>query len=213
MTLRTVAFTRLLPLLLPVLSLVGCAHQTYANTIKPLGDASNIAKYAILSRQANDLPEGAGAEVRVLLDKLPEGMSVKDGELDYDKHRYSILGEIRVAEEPNSIGMWFENYDSHELWKNVYCNIQVPLNWVSIYTWVALPFYWPCLKGGLKEDARLEHMVAKLQNAAVILGGNLVVASPGATSFVNTQTRQVLSTANATHLIGIVMRDLQRPIP
>lgn len=189
------------------LQLVGCAHQSFKATFVPNGDASNLRHFTELNERAANLPVGEGKDVRVLLDRLPEGMTVKEGELTYDHDRYTVVAQLRIEPGPNYIGIWFADYDEHERWKNVYCNAQVPLNWVTLYMWVVLPFYWPCFQGSLDENERLEHMVARLQSAATLVGGNLVVATAGSTSYINRQTQQVVSTANTTHLVGFVLKD------
>ncbi len=185
----------------------GCAHQTYSNKIQPYGDSSAIGEFAKLSARSNEMDVEEAAHIKVLVNQLPEGMTTKDGELSYDRDRYSVVAEVKVTDDPSYIGLWFEKYDDHEKWKSGYCNAQVPLNWITLYTWPILPFYWPCWKGGLKEEDRLEHMVARIRTAAVVLGANLIVAVPGSTSLVERSTRRVVSTADMTHLMGLIIKD------
>ncbi len=191
----------------------GCAHATFHATIDPTGNARDLRKFEALTKEANELPPGAADDVKVLIDELPEGMKFEEGKLQYDHARYVVLGSFEVTPDSNFIGLWFDTYDAHEAWKNVYCNLQVPLNWLSIYTWPVLPFFWPCFKGSLDETSRIEHMVPRLQSAGKVLGATVVVATAGDSKWVDARTNQVVSSARATHMRGIAIRELAGPPP
>jgi hypothetical protein len=184
----------------------GCASLTFLPTIQSIGEYKNTQKFADL---AEDMPANSAEDVKVLIQALPEGMELKDGQIVFDHERYEMLGKV-TAEWKNptgvNMGLWFYDYKHDESWRTGYCAWQVPLSWVTLTLWAWLmPTYYPCRVGGGTEEERRADIVETLQRATKALGGNLVVvAGFGGVDFVtvNARTGVVVATSSVGTLSG-----------
>ena len=195
--------TRLLVLFVLVGS-TGCASLTFKPGAQSIGEYKNTAKVA---SDADDMKEHSADDVKVLVEALPEGVTVKEGAFAYDHERYELLGKVSASyNDPtlSFIGLWVYGFRAGERWRYGLCTWQVPLSWVTftLWAWVS-PTYYPCRVGmGSVEDRRAD-IVETLQRATKALGGNLVVvAGFGGVDFVTVQGGQVVATNSVSALGG-----------
>ncbi|MDB4940791.1 MAG: hypothetical protein JWP97_325 [Labilithrix sp.] len=173
-------FSRFAPLLvvLSTLFAAGCGSVAFQPSIQSVGEYKNTARVADL---AEDMPEHSAEKVKVLVQSLPDGMTVKDGLLDYDRSQYELLGKVAATyKDPSlvNLGFWVYGYKESDRWRKALCTWQVPLSWVTLTMWSWLsPTYYPCrVKAGEEEERRAD-VVETLQRATKALGGDLVVVS------------------------------------
>jgi hypothetical protein len=195
-----------LALLLPLLSL-GCASVAFRPSVQSVGEYKNTSSIA---EKAEKMPEDGAEEVKVLIESLPEGMAVKEGEIVYDKDRYDMLGKVGAEyKDPSGInmGLWFYGYKESESWRTGLCAWQVPLSWVTLTLWSwFVPTYYPCRVTAGDEEDRRAAVVETMQRATKALGGNLVViAGFGGINFitVNSHSGAVVGANSVGTLSGV----------
>lgn len=156
----------------------GCGTLTYQPTVQSIGEYKNTS-HAVSDAEA--MPEHSADKVRVLIETLPEGMTVKDGLIVYDHAQYELLGKVSASyKDPSGVnlGLWFYSYKDSESWRKGLCSWQVPISWVTLTMWSYLsPSYYPCRVGAGSEDERRADIVETLQRATKALGGNLVIVA------------------------------------
>ncbi len=182
---------------------MGCASLAFSPSVQSVGEYKNTSSVAV---EAAEMPEGTAADVRVLIQTLPEGMVIKDGQLTFDD-RYEMLAKVSANYKNPGwafLGFWFYGYKSSDSWRTGLCAWQVPLSWVtgSLWAFVA-PTYYPCrVKMGSEEERRAD-IVETMQRATKALGGNLVVVGGfGGVNFITTQGGAVVATNSVDALSG-----------
>jgi hypothetical protein len=184
---------------LPLLSL-GCASLAYKPGVQSVGEYRNTMA---VSQQADDLAPGVSDDVKVLLEMLPDGMALKEGQLVFDHTRYQMLGKVSAEyRDPSGVnlGWWFYHYQDKDSWRTGLCAWQVPLSWVTLSMWSwFVPAYYPCRVKFGDEDERRATAIQTLQRATKALGGNLVVvAGFGGIDFITVSGRSgVVLNANS----------------
>lgn len=169
---------RLLMLCLAALPLVGCASLSFKPGVQSIGEYRDTSAVA---EKADAMAVADAADVKVLLEALPDGMSIKDNDIQFDSSRYDLLGKVSAQYNyPGwaALGMWFYDYNEDEKWRSGLCSWQVPLSWLTIGMWAVLsPLAYPCKPAAGSDEARRAHIVQALQKATKALGGNLVVVA------------------------------------
>jgi hypothetical protein len=165
-----------------LLSLASCAHASFEPRIEPVEASQPTAP---LVEQALLLPSSELRAVRVAEERLPEGLSFEEGELVVtDPSRYEIVGRVSTQYEMSpavltSMSLGFYRYDSSEAWKNPYCNVQVPLGWLTLSLWTLVPLHYPCMVAegdtARATDGRRARILEALVRGTVASGGNLLV--------------------------------------
>jgi hypothetical protein len=205
---KTLPLTALTALALPLaLASSGCASLTFQPGVQSIGEYKNTAKVA---EAADDMKAKDGADVKVLIEAIPDGMAIKDKSLVYDHARYELLGKVSAEyKNPGAVnmGFWVYDYKEGENWRTGLCAWQVPLSWVSLTLWSWLsPTYYPCRVGAGSEEDRRQEVVSTLQKATKALGGDLViVAGFGGVDFVtvNGNTGAVVASNSVGTLNGV----------
>jgi hypothetical protein len=156
--------------LLTVLS--GCAplHRTVEYTATgaadPRGDAEIKANF--VAERENPLPAEAEA-VTVLIDTVPEGISLEDGVLGVeDGYQHQIVGKFKVGPDAG----FFPAYK--EGWRKGVCYWQQPLVVATLFIWMLVPTYYPCY---VTHALPKIEMVDALKRVAYEAGGDMVVAT------------------------------------
>ncbi len=117
-------------------------------------------------------------DVVVLVDTLPEGFKYDDGVLSVaDGFDHDVIGKFRFRMGTASFYFlaWFLDYEDG--WRKGLCYPQVPLEWVSMGIWSAVPSSYPChpgprTKAGLVGEAKV--LAAAAGGDGVIMGYNSV---------------------------------------
>lgn len=185
----------------------GCGSVAFRPSVQSVGEYKNTSKAA---DAAEEMPAHAADGVKVLVESLPEGMVLKDGQIVVDPARYEMLGKVSATyKDPSGVnmGLWFYGYKESEKWRTGLCAWQVPLSWVTLTMWSWLvPTYYPCRVGAGNEEERRADIVETLQRATKALGGNLVVvAGFGGVDFVtvNGRTGAVVASNSVSTLNGL----------
>jgi hypothetical protein len=198
--------TSLVLALLFCLPSLGCASLSFRAGVQSVGEYKNTS--AVVEK-AEDIPADGAQDVKVLIETLPEGMGLKNGELGYDHARYEMLAKVSAEyRDPSlvNLGFWFYHYGQKDSWRTGLCAWQVPLSWVTLTMWSwFVPTYYPCRVGRGEEEDRRAAIVDTLQRATKALGGNLViVAGFGGVDFItyNGRTGVILNANSVGTLRG-----------
>lgn len=189
------------------LATTGCGTVAFKPSVQSVGEYKNTAKAA---SAAEDMDPHVADDVKVLVETLPEGMALKDGQILIDHDRYEMLGKVSATyKDPGAVnmGLWFYGYKDTEKWRTGFCAWQVPLSWVTLTMWSwFVPTYYPCRVAAGNEEERRADIVETLQKATKALGGNLVVvAGFGGVDFVtvNGNTGAVVASNSVSLLNGV----------
>lgn len=157
-----------------------CAHGAFEPRIEPYGP---YQPPAALAEAARALAPADLSAVSVWRGPLPPGLILDEETLRVTDHdRYEILGRLSARFDPQrallaSLGLTFYRYDPPA--RNVWCNVQVPLGWVTLGLWSAVPLHYPCLisetNGPGGENRRKDQIVEALVRGTRAAGGNLLV--------------------------------------
>jgi hypothetical protein len=190
-------------------ALGGCATTTFTPSIKSLGEYRDMSSIA---GAANDLPRGSADNVRLLIGKLPDGVTMDRDVMKVDEAKYEVLGRVN-ADLNNplaaNLGMWVYDYAPGERWRVGYCAWQVPLSWLtfSLWAWIS-PLHYPCKALMGSDEERTAQIVETLKRAGKALGADLVIVSDigGTTIISGTQNSAVVSSIGATQASGFALR-------
>jgi hypothetical protein len=188
------------------LGTTGCASLTFKPGAQAVGEYKNTARAAY---DADAMKEHSAEDVKVLVEALPEGITVKDGVFSYDRDQYEMLGKVSADYKNPTLpimGFWVYDYKEGEKWRYGLCTWQVPLSWVTLTLWAWVsPTYYPCRVGMGSDEERRADIVETLQRATKALGGNLVVvAGFGGVDFVTVNSHgAVVSSRSMSTLSGL----------
>jgi hypothetical protein len=154
----------------------GCASLAYRPSVQAVGEYRDTSS---LSARADEMDNAEAADVRVLLERFPDGVELgPDG--PRSSANFTLLGKVSAApRDPRAadVGLWFYPYKEGERWRTALCAWQVPLSWVTLDLWQLLPTYLPCRVGTGTADERRAEMVRAMQRATKALGGDLLVVA------------------------------------
>jgi hypothetical protein len=172
--------------------MIGCAHASFEARIEPLGPYRPASDVGDAAREltAEDL-----ATVSVWRGTLPPGLILDGGQLVVtDPERFELVGRVSTSFQAQralarSLDLVFYRYGAAGDWRNVFCNVQVPLGWVTAGLWTLIPTHYPCMivetNGPDAVDRRREEVLEALVRGTKASGGNLLVvewigeAAPG----------------------------------
>jgi hypothetical protein len=139
----------------------------------PSGDAALVATL----REGSE-PAPVGEEVLVLVDTLPEGVTIDKDTIQIEKgYDHALLGKFRLQAGPGSLVAAMRFPDYKDDWRKGYCYWQAPLGWVTLLTWTLfVPLAYPCWGDPKisKQDA-----VDEAKQIAKAAGGDVVILSYG----------------------------------
>jgi hypothetical protein len=199
-----------------MLSLASCAHASFEPRIEPVEESRPTAP---LVEKAVLMAPVELRSVRVAEDKLPEGLAFREGELVVtDPTRYEIVARVSTQYEMSpaimaSMSIGFYRYDSSEGWKNPYCNVQVPLGWLTLSMWTMVPLHYPCMvaewDSPAAADRRRARILETLVRGTAAAGGNLLVLTElGDLKIVAyTQLGPMVSTLEVVAGSGVALKD------
>jgi hypothetical protein len=122
-----------------------------------------------------ETPAGA-AEVVVLVDTLPRGLSLADGSITVDEgYGHVVMGRFALVNQGLSFAntLWFADYEAG--WRKGLCWWQTPLVWVTGTIWAfVVPLNYPCW-GHVGVDTKLA--LESVRRLTAQAGGDLAVVS------------------------------------
>jgi hypothetical protein len=131
----------------------------------PARDKSVIENFDKLAEE----PATPRPEVKVLVDTVPVGLSLKDNTLSVeDGAPYELVGKFAIGTK----GGLFPDYKDG--WRKGLCYPQTPLVLLTLMVWAVVPTYWPCFASGSmsRTDA-----IDAAKTLAWSAGANLVLLS------------------------------------
>jgi hypothetical protein len=156
-----------------VVAISGCAAlQPRPTSYTAFGEADPARDRAVIEGYDALLDSTAKrADVKVLVDTLPAGVSLKDGTISVeDGAPFELVGKFSVGTKSG----FFPDYKDG--WRKGLCYRQQPLFIVTGFIWGVAPTYWPCFYSGWpggvmsREDAIVaSRLLAESAGANVVL--------------------------------------------
>jgi hypothetical protein len=151
------------------------------------------------------------ADVKALVRAIPDGVEIKDGQVDVDPARWELLGIVGATYKDTTAanyGVWVYDYVEGEEWRTGYCAWQVPLSWVTLTLWSWLvPLHYPCKVSGGEEGERKDRIIETMRKATKALGGDtLVVVGFGSLDVVNAQSGQTVASTDMVSGAGLALK-------
>jgi hypothetical protein len=154
---------------------MGCGAVTSRMTFQGFGEADMERDQAIVERfaQSRDAEE-PHAEVKVLLDTIPEGITTDEGSFSVEEdYQHEILGKFAMLPGAGDVLMvWFADYEDG--WRKGLCYWQVPLTWITLTLWNVVPTSYPCHTLPFRSKIAI---IRDLKRAAAVAGADTVIAS------------------------------------
>lgn len=131
----------------------------------PAGDRAVIAAYdAALEAPA----EGAQPEVKVLMDMVPAGITVKENTVSVDDGApYHLVGKLVLGVRQ---GFFFSDY--RDGWRKPLCYPQDVLVAFTLGVWALVPSYWACM---VDRQMTRDEVIGAVKRVARAAGANLVL--------------------------------------
>ncbi|MDV6237815.1 hypothetical protein CH379_019480 [Leptospira ellisii] len=182
-------------LLLINASFFACARLNYIARFEKKGQVVDTAH---LTEEARKLKKEDVANVNAYVIEFPPGINWDGHTLRVDEKKWEVLGTVHSDYDQGSYIFWFYDYLEEESWKNTYCHVQVPINWITLGIWAFTPLYYPCLVRELKDDVEFENsrklrITNSLKKITKIAGGDTVLVEGFGDlriQFINTSTGQ-----------------------
>lgn len=161
---------------LMVLGLIGCGPLQSEPNFQGFGEA-DLERDAQVLQRYDELrgDEKPRKEVRVLLDTIPEGIKLDGGQFSVEEgYQHQIVGKFALAPQGGMFYFmaWFHDYEDG--WRKGLCYWQVPLEWLTLGIWTAVPTAYPCFPTPAREKLKLQADAKALAEAAgadtVIMG-------------------------------------------
>jgi len=114
-------------------------------------------------------------EVKVLVDTVPEGISVNDGQISSESdYEHEVIGHFSFRpdykrQDSDALDA-FTNYKTG--WRKAVCYPQVPLRYVTLGLWKIIPTSYPCY-GSISQSK--EDMISEAQKLTKITGVFLIL--------------------------------------
>lgn len=141
-------------LVLGALILTGCASTVFESRIDRYGDFTTHG----------DVTPGEYSP-RLYIETAPEGFSIEDGEVSYNKERYEYLGRVFVRRNYDNWRLGFVDYN--EPWRQYYCPPAVVLTYALAFTPGLLGIPFPCVYESSSSKARIEERKTHIAHAAM----------------------------------------------
>lgn len=153
---------------------LGCGAIQPTLNYEGFGQADPERDEQIVTGIRENVPPPVGNEVVVLVDTLPEGISLDDGAIKVeDGYQHQLLGKFALLPGNGGFVSAISFADYKDSWRKGYCYWQAPLGWVTLTLWNFLvPLNYPCWGDAsmTKKDA-----VAEAKQVAKAAGGDLVI--------------------------------------
>ncbi|NLE85400.1 MAG: hypothetical protein GX607_03270 [Myxococcales bacterium] len=151
---------------------VGCGTLHRGAKFTSVGAADPRADAQVKDRfnEARGEPLSADAErVVVLIDTVPDGISLKDGVLRVEEgYEHQVIGKFELTPEHG----FFPPY--REGWRKGFCHPQQVLIIGTLFMWAIVPTYYPCWP---KTGVPKADMVDYFKMIGHAAGGDMVIAS------------------------------------
>ena len=156
------------------IGLTGCATLNPVVNVTSLGEANPAHDEEIAERFEATINADAPVDgsVRVLVDTVPEGLTYSDGQLSVDEgYAHEVLAHFEMTTYDGFFSrptFWFTAgfFDYEAAWRRGLCWWQVPLEWVTLGFWTAVPTSYPCHPTMFREKEAWVESVKALANAA-----------------------------------------------
>jgi hypothetical protein len=144
-------------LVLGALLLTGCASTVFESRTDRFGDFSTHG----------DVTPSEHAP-RLYIETAPEGFSIENNVVDYDRARYEYLGRIFVRRNYDNWRLGFVSYN--EPWRQYYCPPAVVLTYGLLFTPGVLGLPFPCVYERSGSKSRIEERKKHIAHAAILEG-------------------------------------------
>lgn len=153
-----------------------CASVNPVTNVSKYGPADPAEEAKILERyeeaKSSD-KDVSDDEVTVFLNALPKGfagtgmtLAVEEG---YD---HEVIAQFSMQPNSSMGTFWFTDYRNKGL--KTLCHPQVPLTWITLTMWAAVPTTYPCYGNSAADKAAYVEDIRRLAEAA---GGDAAIAS------------------------------------
>lgn len=153
--------------------LTGCATLNPVVNVTSLGEANPAHDEEIAERFEETIngDDPVDGSVRVLVDTVPEGLSYSDGQLSVDEgYAHEVVAHFEMTTYDGFLFPTFYFtagfFDYEAAWRRGLCWWQVPLEWVSLGFWTAVPTSYPCHPTMVRSKAAWVESVKALAQAA-----------------------------------------------
>jgi len=133
------------------MGLTGCATLNPVVNVTSLGEANPAHDEEIAEsfEETINSDEPVDGSVRVLVDTVPEGLTYSDGQLSVDEgYAHEVLAHFEMKSYDGVLFPTFYFtagfFDYEAAWRRGLCWWQVPLEWVTLGFWTAVPTSYPC---------------------------------------------------------------------
>lgn len=156
---------------------IACAHFNYIPRFEKKGQ---IADTSHMTEPASKLKNEDVIDVQAYVIEFPPGINWDGHVLKVDEKKWEVLGTVHSDYDQGSFRFWFYEYHEDESWKNTYCHVQVPLNWITLGIWSYMPPYYPCLIKETHDDVQAENnrkirITNSLKKITKVAGGDTVL--------------------------------------
>ena len=162
---------------LPLLALFLCNCATLRTQLRYSGfGEADFSRDRAVTERFKDSRDEPAPQVKVLVDTVPEGLSVKDGLLRVEEgYSHEILGKFSLLPQNPVISIYaFADYEDG--WRKVLCYPQIPLVWLTLSIWPLVPTFYPCYGSVTQRREKLLDDVKRITQAAQ---GDVAIVSFG----------------------------------
>ncbi len=166
---------------LALLCLPGCAAVNFGASVEIPGQVSDTRA---ISERAERMSGGEAADVKVYFGEMPAGLALDQNGLTVQPgYTHQVVGKVSVVPKmQNTFAAGFYDYVDEQEARSYACAPQTVLVYLTLFTWVIVPTYYPCIMspGGNDPDDiadRKARILTVLQKAARASGGDAVLLS------------------------------------
>ncbi len=184
----------------------GCAKLSYRPTFYVTNPAEKKAYEAL----AEKVKSKDAKDVKVLVNKFPKGVYVKNGKIINKNRRLRYLGKVYAEFNRPSLFSFYP-YAEDQSWRNKPCHFQQLITWVTLGIWMLSPTYWPCLVDDSSNDPqavkeRRSRMITTLQKMTYAMGGHVLVVKKVGT-LKEKETKEIVNSVAAEgHAFEIIRK-------
>ncbi len=155
-----------------LLGLLGCGAVRSEPAFQGLGEADLERDAAVIETyEATVGDEAKREDIRVLLDTLPVGIKLSEGSFGVEEgYNHQMIGKFALG--PGANLFWFNDFEAG--WRKGLCYWQVPLTWLTLTLWWAVPTFYPCFPSSYRTKLAVTRDAKTLAAAAgadtVIMG-------------------------------------------
>lgn len=144
-----------------------CAPLRSEPSFQRTGNADPSSDRGVIARF-----EGSSTDqeprARVFLDAIPEGIAAQNGALVViPGYAHQVIGTFTLGPQDGTFWMWLARFfDYEDGWRRGLCYPQVPLEWVSLGLWTAVPTSYACHPTASRDKVNIVRDVKLLAVAA-----------------------------------------------